>query len=198
MSAEAGDGAERPHRAVAGDGADSPRRAEVGDGGQTEVTAFLGLGSNMGDSDALLTAALRSLAEHPRILVTGVSRRYRTAAVGLEDQPDFLNLVARVATTLDPWELLDACQAVEAAAGRVRTVRWGPRTLDVDVLWYDGTFIDHERLRVPHPRMEERRFVLEPLADLAPELVLASGRTVREALARTLEQVVAAVDPRKE
>ncbi len=170
--------------------------AEIVD--EVRATAYLGLGSNLGDSDSLLTKAVHALVDHPRIFVTGVSRRYRTAAVGLEDQPDFLNLVVSVVTPLGPFELLDACQTLERDAGRVRTVRWGPRTLDVDVLWYDGTFIEHERLQVPHPRMEERRFVLEPLADLAPGLMLGGGRTVREVLAGTLDQEVVAVDPRKE
>jgi 2-amino-4-hydroxy-6-hydroxymethyldihydropteridine diphosphokinase len=173
----------------------------IGGGGiadEAGATAYLGLGSNLGDSDVLLTKAVHALVDHPRIFVTGVSRRYRTAAVGLEDQPDFLNLVVGVVTTLGPFELLDACQMLEREAGRVRAVRWGPRTLDVDVLWYDGTFIDHERLQVPHPRMEERRFVLEPLADLAPDLVLGGGRTVREVLGETLDQDVVAVDSRKE
>lgn len=165
---------------------------------ETWATAYLGLGSNLGDSHSLLTAAVESLADHPRVVLVGVSRRYRTAAVGFEDQPDFVNMVVGVLTTLDPFGLLGLCQDVERAAGRERLVRWGPRTLDVDVLWYDGTFIDHERLQVPHPRMEERRFVLEPLADLAPDLVLGSGRSVREALAGTLEQEVTAVDPGKE
>ncbi|MHB0979165.1 MAG: 2-amino-4-hydroxy-6-hydroxymethyldihydropteridine diphosphokinase [Thermoleophilia bacterium] len=165
---------------------------------EVRATAYLGLGSNLGDSDVLLTKAVHGLVDHPRIFVTGVSRRYRTAAVGLEDQPDFLNMVVSVVTQLGPFELLDACETLEREAGRVRTVRWGPRTLDVDVLWYDGAFIDHERLQVPHPRMEERRFVLEPLADLAPELALSGGRTVREVLAETLEQDVVAVHPRKE
>lgn len=165
---------------------------------EARATAYLGLGSNLGDSDVLLTKAVHALVDHPRIFVTGVSRRYRTAAVGLEDQPDFLNLVVGVVTPLGPFELLDACQVLEREAGRVRTVRWGPRTLDVDILWYDGTFIDHERLQVPHPRMEERRFVLEPLADLAPDLVLGGGRTVREVLGETLDQDVVAVDTRRE
>ncbi|MHB8867242.1 MAG: 2-amino-4-hydroxy-6-hydroxymethyldihydropteridine diphosphokinase [Thermoleophilia bacterium] len=162
------------------------------------VTAYLGLGSNIGDADSYLTAAVHALVEQPRIFLTGVSRRYRTAAIGLEDQPDFRNMVVQIVTSLGPFELLDVCQLLETDAGRERIVRWGPRTLDVDVLWYDGTFIDHERLQVPHPRMEERRFVLEPLADLAPELVLGSGRSVREALAGTLDQEVVPVDPRKE
>ncbi len=165
---------------------------------RSTVRAFLGLGSNVGDSRALLAAAVADLEGTARVQVVGLSRLYRTAAVELEDQPDFLNIVVEVATSLGPLELLDEAQRLERDAGRERTVRWGPRTLDVDVLWYDGILIDEERLQVPHPRMEERRFVLEPLAELDPHLLLPSGRSVREALADTLEQAVEVNDPQKE
>ncbi len=172
----------------------------TGGGAQGSAVAYLGLGSNQGDSRALLAGAVRGLSAVPGVSVTRSSRYYRTAAVGLEDQPDFLNLVVEIVTGLGPLELLDVAQALERDAGRVRTVRWGPRTLDVDILWYDGIFMDHDRLRVPHPRMEERRFVLEPLAELAPDLLLESGRTVRAALAEVLDQDVVAVatDPTEE
>lgn len=163
------------------------------------AVAYLGLGSNLGDSRALLVEAVGGLMAAPGVFVTRLSRLYRTSAIGLEDQPDFLNLVVEIVTTVEPLDLLRITQALENGAGRVRTVRWGPRTLDVDILWYDGIFMDHDRLRLPHPRMEERRFVLEPLADLAPDLVLGSGRTVRAALAEVLGQDVApVVDPRKD
>ena len=168
-------------------------------GAQGSAVVYLGLGSNQGDSRALLLEAVRGLSLVPGVSVTRSSRYYRTAAIGLEDQPDFLNVVVEIVTDLGPLELLEVAQALERHAGRVRTVRWGPRTLDVDILWYDGIFMDHDRLRLPHPRMEERRFVLEPLAELAPDLVLGSGRTVRAALAGVLEQDVAvAADPTEE
>lgn len=165
---------------------------------RSTVRAFLGLGSNVGDSRALLAAAVADLEGTPGVQVVGLSRVYRTAAVGFEDQPDFLNIVVQVETSLGPFDLLDEAQRLEREAGRERTVRWGPRTLDVDLLWYDDLLIDEERLQVPHPRMEERRFVLEPLAELDPHLVLPSGRSVREALAGTLEQAVDVIDPPKE
>lgn len=161
------------------------------------VRAFLGLGSNVGDSRALLAAAVAGLEAATGVQVVGLSRVYRTSAVGLEDQPDFLNIVVEVATSLGPIELLDEAQRLEREAGRERTVRWGPRTLDVDVLWYDGILIDEQRLQVPHPRMEERRFVLEPLAELDLHLTLPSGRSVCEALADTLEQAVEVIDSPK-
>jgi 2-amino-4-hydroxy-6-hydroxymethyldihydropteridine diphosphokinase len=168
-------------------------------GADASAVAYLGLGSNQGESLALLVGAVRGLADVPGVSVTRSSRYYRTAAVGLEDQPDFLNLVVEIVTALGPLELLEVAQELERDAGRVRTVHWGPRTLDVDILWYDGIFMNHDRLRLPHPRMEERRFVLEPLGELAPDLVLGSGRTVRAALARVLEQDVAVLaDPTEE
>ncbi|MBC7292651.1 MAG: quinolinate synthase NadA, partial [Thermoleophilia bacterium] len=156
--------------------------------------AYLGLGSNLGDSEAVLRAAVRRLDSLPGTRVEAVSSLYRTAPVGGPSQPDFLNLVVEVETSLSPLDLLAACQRLEKAFGRRRTVRWGPRTLDIDILWYHGFTASREDLEVPHPRIEERRFVLEPLVELAPDLVLPSGRTVREALAGTREQEVKRTD----
>lgn len=130
--------------------------------------AFLGLGSNLGDRRRQLREAIDSLGP----MVVAVSPVYETEPVGGPGgQGPYLNLVARLETDLSPRELLAVCQRLESAAGRVRDERWGPRTLDVDVLWVDGVTIDGDDLTVPHPRMFERRFVLAPLADLAPELV---------------------------
>ena len=122
--------------------------------------------------------------------MVGVSGLYETAPVGGPEQDDYLNQVVEIATTLGPHDLLDAVHRVEAALGRERLVRWGPRTLDLDILWYDLTSVAEPDLEVPHPRMEERRFVLEPLAELAPDLVLPSGRTAAQALERVLDQDV--------
>lgn len=130
--------------------------------------AFLGLGSNLGDRLARLRAAVASLRD-----VVAVSPVYETAPVGGPEQDAFLNLVVELDTELDARGLLEVCQALEADAGRERTVHWGPRTLDVDVLWVDGEEVDEPDLQVPHPHLWERRFVLAPLADLAPELVTA-------------------------
>lgn len=153
-----------------------------------QATVYVSLGSNQGDSRSLLEQAVRALHELPRTIVVARSSLHRTAPVGYVDQPDFLNQVVALRTRLGPLELLDATQGIERAGGRVRGVRWGPRTLDVDILWYDGVDLDDDRLQVPHPRLEDRRFVLEPLAELVPDLVLASGRTVAEALAKTAGQ----------
>jgi 2-amino-4-hydroxy-6-hydroxymethyldihydropteridine diphosphokinase len=128
--------------------------------------AFLGLGSNLGDRAAQLRAAVAALDD-----VVAVSPVYETDPVGGPEQGAFLNLVVELDTTLDARGLLGECRRLETAAARVRLERWGPRTLDVDVLWVDGEVVDEPDLQVPHPRMGERRFVLAPLADLAPDLV---------------------------
>jgi 2-amino-4-hydroxy-6-hydroxymethyldihydropteridine diphosphokinase len=144
--------------------------------------AFIGLGSNLGDRRTLLEEAVAALRMGGD--VTAVSPLYATEPVGgPEDQGPFLNLVVELHTVDTPRELLVRCQALEAAAARVRTVRWGPRTLDADVLLVEGMAVDEADLIVPHPRMWERRFVLQPLADLAPDLVsvdqiIASGGDV--------------------
>jgi 2-amino-4-hydroxy-6-hydroxymethyldihydropteridine diphosphokinase len=132
--------------------------------------AFLGLGSNVGDRRAHLESAVASLED---VGLTRVSPLYETDPVGGPEQGAFLNLVAELDTELSARELLAVCRRLEAAADRVREVRWGPRTLDVDVLWVDGVTVADDDLVVPHPRMWERRFVLAPLHDLAPDLVSA-------------------------
>ena len=128
--------------------------------------AFLGLGSNLGDRRALLRAAVDALPD-----VVAVSPLYETDPVGGPEQGAFLNLVVELETDLDARGLLAVCAEREAEAERVRLERWGPRTLDVDVLWVDGEEVDEPDLVVPHPRMGQRRFVLAPLQDLAPDLV---------------------------
>ena len=131
--------------------------------------AFLGLGSNLGDRAAYLDAAVGALPD--RVAVSPV---YETAPVGGPGgQGRYLNLVVELDTDRSPRQLLALCHELETAAARVRTERWGPRTLDVDVLWVDGVDVDEPDLIVPHPRMRERAFVLAPLRDLAPDLVPA-------------------------
>jgi 2-amino-4-hydroxy-6-hydroxymethyldihydropteridine diphosphokinase len=132
--------------------------------------AFLGLGSNLGDREALLGEAVDRLVAVGR---AGVSPLYETDPVGGPEQGAYLNLVVELDTDLSPRQLLAVAQRLEQAAERVREQRWGPRTLDVDVLWVDGTTVSDDDLEVPHPRMWERRFVLAPLRDLAPDLVSA-------------------------
>ncbi|HJL75868.1 MAG TPA: 2-amino-4-hydroxy-6-hydroxymethyldihydropteridine diphosphokinase [Acidimicrobiales bacterium] len=128
--------------------------------------AFLGLGSNLGDRLSHLRAAVAAFPD-----VVAVSPVYETAPVGGPEQGPYLNCVVELHTSADARELLHVAQASETAAGRVRGERWGPRTLDVDVLWIEGSTVDDPDLVVPHPRMHERAFVLVPLRDLAPDLV---------------------------
>lgn len=147
------------------------------------VNAYVALGSNLGDRRAHLDAALDALATLPHTQLDAVSSVYETAPVGPAGQQDYLNAVARLATSLAPVELLDALLAIEQSRGRVRTERWGPRTLDLDLLLHDETTIREPRLTLPHPAMLGRAFVLVPLNDLAPGLIL-SGLSVAEHLAQ--------------
>jgi 2-amino-4-hydroxy-6-hydroxymethyldihydropteridine diphosphokinase len=130
------------------------------------VRAFLALGSNLGDRAGFIQAAIDAVPD-----LVAVSPVYETDPVGPPGQGPYLNAVVELDTALSPRELLGLCQRLEAAAGRVRTERWGPRTLDVDVLLVGDLTVNEPDLIVPHPRMWERDFVLRPLADLAPELV---------------------------
>jgi 2-amino-4-hydroxy-6-hydroxymethyldihydropteridine diphosphokinase len=145
--------------------------------------AYLGLGSNLGARLAHLQRAVDLLAVMEGIEVIAVSRVYETAPVGGPEQDDYLNAVLAIETTLTPSALLTAAQAVEQAEERVRAVRWGPRTLDVDILLLDDWRVDLPDLTLPHPRMWERGFVLAPLRDVAPGLVDADAtwEGVREA-----------------
>ncbi|KPC53276.1 2-amino-4-hydroxy-6-hydroxymethyldihydropteridine diphosphokinase [Amantichitinum ursilacus] len=132
--------------------------------------AFIALGANMDDPAGQLTAALQMLAMIPGIRMLHCSRFYASAPVGYADQPDFVNAVAEISTTLSPKQLLEALLAVEAARGRTRSFRNAPRTLDLDVLLYGDAIINEPGLNVPHPRMHERAFVLVPLLEIAPDL----------------------------
>ena len=161
------------------------------------AAVYIALGSNMDSPQSQLDSALEALAQHPRIEVTGVSSRYQTPPVGPQ-QPDFINAAAQLSTDLSPLALLDALQAIEQQQNRVRSIHWGPRTLDLDILLYnnlvgdplviDPLVIESERLTIPHPRMGERAFVLVPLMDLNPQLALPSGETVAQLLANCSQQ----------
>lgn len=144
----------------------------------------------MGDSAGLLEEAVKEIGRLGDTEVLGRSAVYRTAPLGGVDQNDFLNMVVEVATELAPRPLLAALQDLERRLGRVRAERWGPRTMDIDIVWYDGLDIAEPDLEIPHPRVRERRFVLEPLSELAPELVLPGGSTVKQALQKVTTQRV--------
>ena len=144
------------------------------------TNVFLGIGGNLGDRREMLRAAvteIRSVLDAVR-----VSSLYESAAWGVTDQPAFLNAVVRGNTTLQPLQLLDAIQAIENELGRIRKQRWGPRAIDIDMLLYGSEVIDESRLKVPHPYMTQRGFVLRPLADLAAGLTLPDGSLVGELL----------------
>jgi len=151
----------------------------------TPVRAFVALGSNLGERDRTLRAAVDALAAEPGIEVLAVSGLRETEPVGVGDQPRFLNGAVAVRTTLPAGELLERLLAIERRFGRVREGQPAhrPRTLDLDLLLYGDERIDEPGLRVPHPRLHERRFVLEPLADLAPDLDVPGRGRVENLLA---------------
>lgn len=155
--------------------------------------ALLGLGANLGDREDTLQRAIASLNALPRTAVTRVSSLYETAPVGYTDQPDFMNLVAELDTTLSPHALLGACLGIEAALGRVRTFQNAPRVVDIDLLLYDDQTCSDTDLILPHPRMAERAFVLVPLAELFPEHSV-NGFDFSEAIKRVADQEIRQTD----
>ncbi|WP_163373092.1 2-amino-4-hydroxy-6-hydroxymethyldihydropteridine diphosphokinase [Endozoicomonas acroporae] len=138
-------------------------------------TAYVALGSNLEQPDLQLQRAVDDIDSMPQTTVAACSRLYRSDPVGPPGQPDYCNAVVAVNTTLAPLRLLDALQSIENAHGRVRSVRWGPRTLDLDIILFGNRCIESERLTVPHYQMQVRNFVLCPLLDVAPDLELPDG-----------------------
>lgn len=153
------------------------------------VRAYVGLGSNLGEREAILMQALEALGSTEGIKVVAVSSFQETDPVGVVDQPRFVNAAAVLETSLPPRELLGRLLEVERSLGRNRSVeeRWGPRTVDLDLLLYGDETIDEPGLEVPHPRLTERAFVLEPLLELDPELQLPDGRRLRDLYGPGLE-----------
>jgi len=149
------------------------------------VVACIGLGANLGDAPATVRAAMQALARLPDCRLLAASRLYRTPAWGNEDQPDFINAAVALETGLPAPTLLEHLLRTEQDFGRVRLPdeRWGPRTLDLDLLLHGEQVIDLPQLKVPHPYLHERAFALLPLADVAPEAVIPGRGTVRGALA---------------
>ncbi|MES1926754.1 2-amino-4-hydroxy-6-hydroxymethyldihydropteridine diphosphokinase [Salinisphaera sp. T31B1] len=148
------------------------------------AVAWLGLGANLDRPADQIRRAVDELARHPDLRVLALSALYRTAPVGgPAGQPDFCNACLACATECDPYTLLEIAHAIERAHHRTRDERWGPRTLDIDLLAFDDRRLDCPRLSLPHPRAHERAFVLRPLADIAPALVLGSAGRVTDLLA---------------
>ncbi|HEX7055854.1 MAG TPA: 2-amino-4-hydroxy-6-hydroxymethyldihydropteridine diphosphokinase [Bacilli bacterium] len=162
----------------------NPTDSDICNYPRRERTAYISLGSNVGDRAQYLYAALRDLKASPGIRVEICSSVYETEPVGYTEQPDFLNMVAKLATTLAPLSLLDRLQRIESAHGRTRTIRWGPRSLDLDLLCYENERMDSPRLTLPHPRMLERAFVLVPLAEIFKRENSVRLAFVTEALAK--------------
>ena len=154
-----------------------------------KVEAALAFGGNLGDPVGTFAAALQGLRDHPEISLGRLSSVYRTPPWGKTDQPEFLNMAALVETSLAPQDLLAFCLELERAGGRERRERWGPRTLDIDILTYGDAVIDQARLQIPHPRIPERAFVLTPLAEILPGRLIG-GRTVTELLAAATDETI--------
>jgi len=142
---------------------------------------FLGLGSNLGNRHIYLEKAINTLRLIPGIRILKRSSIFETEPVGYNLQNDFLNIVIEISCALDPVVLLETIKSVELSLGRFKTVRWGPRIIDIDILFFDDRTIDLPILRIPHPEMYNRRFVLEPLLEIAPDFCCpVSGLTIRE------------------
>lgn len=145
----------------------------------TEVLAYIGLGSNLDNPESQLKTAIEALTGLPQTRLQARSSLYRSAPMGPQDQPDYLNAVVQLSTGLEPEALLDKLQGIEQAQGRVRAQHWGPRTLDLDILLYGEDVVATERLKIPHPGIAERSFVLYPLAEINGQLEIPGLGSVR-------------------
>ncbi len=146
------------------------------------MLVFIGIGSNLQDPLQQVRLATDRLAQLPKTIFGQASACYQSPPFGPVEQPDFVNRVVSIDTKLSPEELLDALQAIEHEQGRVRLQHWGPRTIDLDILLYGEQVIATSRLTVPHPGLKERAFVLYPLAEIAPQLILPSGEKIKDLL----------------
>ena len=164
---------------------------------EANTLCYIGLGSNLGDSREIIRQALKSLGETPGIRVLAAAPLYKTAPWGHEKQDFFINTVVRVDTTLTPRQLLAALQQIEAAFGRKRVIHWGPRTLDLDILLYGELKVNEPDLQIPHPLISQRAFVMCPLADLAPELIIGGKKAAVLAAGLALKQEIKILEDSK-
>ncbi|MFC0322371.1 2-amino-4-hydroxy-6-hydroxymethyldihydropteridine diphosphokinase [Gallibacterium melopsittaci] len=151
---------------------------------------YIALGSNLNQPLQQLITALQTLKHHPDLQLIAVSPFYASRPLGPQDQPDYVNAVAQLHTTLTPLALLDVLQAIEQQQGRVRLRRWGERTLDLDILLFNQDIIQSERLTIPHCEMKNREFVLIPLFDIAPSLILPDGQPLSDAVKPFLQHTM--------
>ncbi|NLL52592.1 MAG: 2-amino-4-hydroxy-6-hydroxymethyldihydropteridine diphosphokinase [Peptococcaceae bacterium] len=152
------------------------------------MIAYLSLGSNQGDKRKNLEMAIELLAKSLEIKILSVSSFYETEPWGNVEQDSFLNMALKIDTTLSPLKLLHRCLEIEGILGRKREMHWGPRIIDIDILIYQDVRVDSDELTIPHPYMEQREFVLAPLREIAPELILPSGQKVKELRGQGLVQ----------
>lgn len=160
------------------------------------VVAYVGLGGNLGEVAVTLRAATAVLARLPGTRLLRASRLYRTPAWGLQQQPDFINGVVALATRLDPRELLDALLGIERDFGRERdaSLRWGPRTLDLDLLLHGDAVLEQDGLRLPHPHLHERAFALVPLLEIAADILIPGQGSAQDALSRLESSAIEAIE----
>lgn len=143
--------------------------------------AYLGLGSNIGDKKENIDNAVEMLRKNEKVKIKKISSYYETEPVGYHDQDWFLNIVVEIDTSLEPYQLLEFCSCIEEKLKRKRIIRWGPRTIDVDILLYEGFNSKDEKLTLPHPRMRERAFVMVPLYEIAPNIEI-NNQNIRQVL----------------
>ena len=158
------------------------------------VTVYLGLGSNIGDKKSYLLKAIRELDSSDDIRVSNISSFYLTSAYGYEEQENFINTVVQIKTTLTPLQLLNTCQSIEQRNLRTRVFRWGPRTLDIDILLYGHEVIKLKRLTIPHKELLLRDFVVYPLIEIAPRISLPCGNLVKDNAKISTHHILEIVD----
>jgi 2-amino-4-hydroxy-6-hydroxymethyldihydropteridine diphosphokinase len=158
------------------------------------TTAYIGIGSNLQNPSAQVSKAIESLGKQPDCHIKTVSKHYLNKAFGPVAQPDCINAVIQIETSLSPERLLTMLQNIELLQGRVREMRWGPRVIDLDLLLYGNIQLESDKLTIPHPGLTERYFVLVPLFEIAPDLVLPDGRPLATLMTAVDHSVIWAVD----